>query len=289
MARVDVGGTDVSEASVSEAGVEAGVSEAGGRGRTGRFRPSCLVVVPARDEAVSLPGCLSAVSTALDHALDGGFIDRAMVAVAAHRCIDDSASVAEHVLNRHPSIEHRVVRDSTSATVGEVRSALVAEAVSAWRLAENAHHTWVFSTDADSIVPTDWVEQLLSIARRERADAVAGLVDLVGWEADGAAQAAYAKLIEAGLSDTGHTHVYAANLAVRLDAYQAVGGFPSRPHGEEHGLLSALRESGRTVATPLHPRVQTSGRTPGRASAGLATLLADIADRTDAAAAEFTG
>lgn len=46
-----------------------------------------------------------------------------------------------------------------------------------------------------------------------------------------------------------YRHVYAANLAVRLDVFTAVGGFPARRHGEEHGLLAAVRAAG-SVRSP---------------------------------------
>ena len=132
----------------------------------------------------------------------------------------------------------------------------------------------LLSTDADSRVPLDWVASLLGPAERDDAVAVTGMVELVDWAATPAAREAYARIIEAGLRDGDHhDHVYAANLAVRLDAYLAVGGFPSVRHGEEAGLLAALRAAGLPVTSTQASVVHTSGRMPGRAAEGLGALL----------------
>lgn len=136
---------------------------------------------------------------------------------------------------------------------------------------------WVFSTDADSVVPQRWLTDMLRIAEAARADAVAGLTELIDWSPTQRARRAYSTLIRSGMStDGGHGHEYAANLAVRLDTYLAVGGFPAVTHGEERALLAKIRRAGGVVATPREPVVQTSGRIPGRAHHGLSDLLASL-------------
>jgi hypothetical protein len=97
-------------------------------------------------------------------------------------------------------------------------------------------------------------------------------------EADGTAQEAYTGLLKAGMSAGGHRHVYAANLAVRYPALAPAGGFPPRPHGEEHGLVEAVRRQGGTVLTSFASMVATSARMPGRAEHGLGGLLRGLAD-----------
>ncbi len=104
-----------------------------------------------------------------------------------------------------------------------------------------------------------------------------GLVDLSDWLVDDATLAAYEQIIAAGLTRHGHRHAYAANLAIRLSTFRAVGGFPALPHGEEHGLAAACRAAGLPVVSTLYPRVQTSARMPGRAPGGLGSLLAQLA------------
>ena len=134
------------------------------------------------------------------------------------------------------------------------------------------HHTWIFSTDADTVVPQDWVVNTLTIATATGADLVAGLADLDDWAAPAAARTAYAELIESGIVSNGrHSHIYAANLAVRADRFLQVGGFPDRLHGEEHGLLDAVQQlrgthgpNHRVPGPHLRPNARTRRTRPRR-------------------------
>ena len=73
-----------------------------------------------------------------------------------------------------------------------------------------------------------------------------------------------------------------------MDAFRKTGGFPALPHGEEHGLAAACRAAGLRVTSTLSPRVQTSARMPGRASHGLGSLLATLAEARTEPAPEQT-
>jgi hypothetical protein len=197
------------------------------------------------------------------------------VAVAVHRSSDDTAAAVEESLAAMADLEvyHHV--DEESATVGEVRHHLVSAACAALGLAARADR-WLLSTDADSVVPPDWVTAMLGHAEVAAARCVAGLVDLEGWHAHPAVATAYEQIVRDGIDGDGHRHVYAANLAVRLDAYAAAGGFPFVVHGEDHGLVSRVRDLGGRVL-PVHtPVVRTSGRMPGRARHGLGDLLLSL-------------
>ena len=233
--------------------------------------PSVVVAVPARDEERALPVCLAHVLCAATHALALGQVERVVVAVVAHRCADRTHALAAAMLSGHEHLEALVVEDRTSRSVGQARARLVDSAVQG--LASSPERCWVLSTDADSAVPLDWIGSTLAAAGSAGAVAVAGLVEVHGWDAEPHAQAAYERLLADGLREDGHSHVYGANLAVRLDAYDEVGGFRDLPHGEDQDLVDRLRAAGLAVATPLAPRVRTSGRVPGRAHLGLAGLL----------------
>ncbi len=75
---------------------------------------------------------------------------------------------------------------------------------------------------------------------------------------------AHDRLIRAGLfADGSHDHVYAANLAIRLDAYLDLGGFPAVVTGEERALLNRARAAGCRVLTTSDWRTRTSARTLG--------------------------
>ncbi len=238
--------------------------------------PDVLVAVPARDEADGIGGCLAAVVRAGRHALDAGAVDRFRVAVAAHRCTDATAAAATEVLAA-AGVDHLVQIQAEPMPVGVVRSTLVGRALRAAPPLDSAR-TWVFSTDADSVVPPDWVTSILATVERTGADLVAGLTALVGWDADQAAQDAYRRLLAAGTTSAGHRHVYAANLAVSHRAFTRAGGFPGSVHGEEHALVAAVRRTGGRVVSVFHPVVATSARMPGRAEHGLGALLQRLAD-----------
>ena len=235
-----------------------------------------LVAVPARDEAESIETCLAAVVTAGQEALERGTARRVRVAVGAHRCQDRTAERATALL-RASGLEHLVLDDRVSDTVGAVRSRVVAAAVTAEPPLDPAR-TWVLSTDADSRVPADWVSALLAVAARTDADLVAGFVALDDWVADAAARQAYDCLLHAGLTAEGHDHVWAANLAVAYPAYAAAGGFPSVAHGEERVLAGRVARAGGRVVGALDPVVTTSARMPGRAAHGLGDLLRRLVD-----------
>lgn len=239
-----------------------------------------LVALPARNEAATLAGCLTAVVAAGRAARSAGLVDRFRVAVAAHRCSDDTAAIARATLTA-TAVDHVVLRLERPSAVGAVRSRLIHHALGEPD-ALDPDRTWVFSTDADSRVPPDWVTTILAAAERTDADLLAGLIELDDWAADAAGRAAYERIIASGLDgDGGHRHVYAANLAVRYAAFRAVGGFPGAAHGEERELRDAVAAAGGRVVSVRQPVVLTSARMPGRAAYGLGALLAELAETSE--------
>ncbi|MGJ3510009.1 glycosyltransferase [Enemella sp. A6] len=237
-----------------------------------------LVVIPAHNEEHAIRRCVSRVLAAVGQGRRAGLVDRATVVVVPHRCSDRTAELAALALAGQP-VTGIVVPDTRSTTVAQVRRRGV-EAGWTDAQAGTAERTWLFNTDADSWVPSDWITATLTTMRTDNAVAAAGLVDVVGWRASRAARRAYRALIQEGLHAGGHDHVYGANLVVRLDAYLAVGGFPHCEHGEDHALVARLRAAGYRVATPRTPRVATSGRTAGRCPDGLGALLGRLASHT---------
>lgn len=249
---------------------------------TDHARPVDIVVaLPAHDEQDLIGDCLASVIRAVDSAQRSGVVRRARVAVAAHRCTDDTADQARSALALHPEVEGLVRIEREAMPVGSVRTRLVNAAVAAAPSLAGGD-VWIFNTDADTLVPADWITATLRRAREQRADLILGLADLAEWPVDRATREAYERIVADGLTGTGHQHAYAANLAIRLTAFQRVGGFPALPHGEEHGLAAACRAADLTVISTLFPRVQTSARMPGRAAHGLGALLARlVADEAD--------
>ena len=235
--------------------------------RDGAAIRAAAVVVPARDEEDGIEACLTSVRRAMTRA---GLSP--VIVVVAHRCGDRTAERAARLLTG-PG-EH-VLRDDDSPGVAAARRAGAALAVRALRASSPtvpADASWLLSTDADSVVPASWVQDLERHAGAGAA--VAGLVRVHGWTgASPRAQEAYRAILRAGMRPDGHDHVYGANLAVRLDAYLDVGGWPERASGEDVALVAALRERGWPVVTARDVWVRTSGRRSPRAQGGLGTLL----------------
>lgn len=219
------------------------------------------VVVPARDEEEHIAACLGSVLAALPAGID------AVVCAVLDRCVDRTAERVP------PGVETLPV--SESVPVGVLRDRGVRRVLR--RLsAHRPEHVWLLSTDADTTVGADWVHDHLRHAD-DGAHAVAGLADLDDPRTlSPAARRAYARLLRDGHLVDGHTHVYGANLGIRADAYLAVDGFPAVPNGEDHALVSRLRDGGYRLVTALDARVRTSARVEGRAAGGLADLLAGL-------------
>lgn len=244
---------------------------------TGLSGARVLVCVPAHDEAAEIGATVAHLARAVSEAAAAGVTGA--VAVAAHRCSDQTEELARCALEQVPWPSY-VVHDLTSRTVGAVRAGLVSELLRT-SLEPPTGRTWLFHTDADSHVPPEWIRTTVQTARATGAVAVTGMVDLRDWRPTSAVRERYRRLIAAGLhvrsGELTHDHVYGANLAVRLDAYLRVGGFRD-VNAEDQDLVDRLRAGGAHVAATLEPVVATSARTPGRAMIGLGALLAGLAE-----------
>ena len=233
-----------------------------------------VVAIPARDEKHTVARTVRDVRRALEVARGLAYVRHVTIEVVAHRCSDATALVAERALGR----DGEVALDETSWCVGQVRDRGVRRALA--RLGGPHDDTWVLSTDADTRVGAGWVVDVLTSARRADAVAVVGLAPLDRWRGTPEGAAAYARLLAGGLrpGDPGHQHdhVYGANLAVRADAYLAVGGFPAVPHGEDQALVDRLQLSGYRLLRTAQVTVRTSGRLAARAAGGLADRLTAV-------------
>ncbi|MFI7585546.1 glycosyltransferase [Spongisporangium articulatum] len=221
------------------------------------------VVVPARDEEELIVPCLHSVLAALDRVSLPS-----LVVVVANRCTDATALLALGVLERRG-----IVVQDDAERVGAVRHRGVAEALR--RLPVDGA-VLLLSTDADTTVPADWALRLLGHAH-DGVAAVAGLTELD--DRPGLSPQAlhvYDDLVAAGIHGVSHGHAYAANLAVRSDAYLAVGGWPVVRVGEEHALLGLLEDGGWPVRRVVDVVVRTSARCRARAQGGLGDLLNDL-------------
>ncbi|GLZ46383.1 glycosyl transferase [Actinomycetospora sp. NBRC 106375] len=215
------------------------------------------VVVPAHDEEELLADCLAGLRAAA-----GAVRDRARVAVlvVADACSDRTEAIAR----RH----HVGVRRLAARNVGRARAAGAATL-----LARRIPPVWLATTDADSVVPRDWLSAQLA-ARDAGADAWVGTVAVTDWAGlPHPVRHHYRAAYDDGGSGDAHRHVHGASLGIAAEAYRAVGGFPPRATAEDVALVAALDRGGyRVLRDRAHP-VVTSARTDGRAPDGFAGHL----------------
>ncbi len=208
------------------------------------------VIVPAHDEALAIGHCLSSIAAAAaDPRLKG---EEVVVVVALDDCRDGTAAVC---------LEHGVATVAVEARcVGSARAA-----AATFALARGAR--WIASTDADTVVPADWLSRQVTCG----ADAFCGVVGVADWlDYPERVRSAF---VEREAARDGHRHIHGANLGMSAAAYVAAGGFPDLHTGEDVALVDAIARSGARIAWLARPAVATSARRTARAEQGFSSFL----------------
>jgi GT2 family glycosyltransferase len=237
-------------------------ADPGARRELDRVR-AVAVVVPARDEAELLPRCLDALAEARTRLLELHPQVVCRVFVALDSCHDATPAVVA----ARPGVT------AVSVSFGQVGATRAAGVRAAARWArEDPAEVWVASTDADTVVPPDWLAAQVALAEAG-AELVVGTVqpdpsDLTPVERE----LWWARHTMAD----GHEHVHGANLGFTLAAHDRVGGFPHLPLHEDVELVRRMRESGVVCTAPGALRVTTSGRRSNRAPGGFAAYLDEL-------------
>ncbi|GII99949.1 glycosyl transferase family 2 [Sediminihabitans luteus] len=222
------------------------------------------VVVPVHDEEELLPACLAALRASVDQArATRPWLDVVTV-VVLDDCTDASARAVP------PDVERVEI---TARTVGLARTAGTRHALGL--LDAPAAQVWIASTDADSVVPPDWVTHHLDLAD-DGADVVVGGVrpDLAALS-EGRARAWLRRYVPG----VANGHVHGANLGVRADVHLAAGGYPPVPEHEDVALVEAARRLGARVVPTADAWVLTSARLVGRTPGGYARYLREDLER----------
>ena len=126
---------------------------------------SLVVVIPARNEERRLNACLVALRAAIQRLRLLDDVVPVRVVLVLDRCMDRTAAVAA----RWPSVNVVV---TAHGRVGAARAAGVRHAMTT---AGGTDGMWIANTDADSIVPADWLRTQLRSAT-SGADPVLGMV-----------------------------------------------------------------------------------------------------------------
>jgi cellulose synthase/poly-beta-1,6-N-acetylglucosamine synthase-like glycosyltransferase len=240
------------------------------------------VVVPAHNEQDHIGACVHAIRRAAAHPELSGVAVHLVVVL--DDCQDATALRAEEALGAQPgALAARAGALTATLVPVSVRNVGLARALGVthvfFRLGTiDPEAVWLATTDADSVVPANWLAHHLEL-RRQGADGCAGTVEVDSWdEHPQSARERFEALYRPdGQLGFGHPHVHGTNLGVSMAAYLDVGGFPPLVTAEDHALWQALAAAGRRlVATPTAP-VTTSGRRHGRSPAGFADTLVRLA------------
>lgn len=258
--------------------------------------PRAIIAIPAHDEVAWLPACLTAIA-AQQPGRGAAFLpSEILVLVLANNCTDGTAARARAMAPDLPFsllVQERRLPPALANAGGARRIAMESAAGMA------AASTILLSTDADARPAPNWLAANLR-AFVAGADAVAGAIALdpveaarlpAGLRRREMLEARYAARLDAlaGRLDPvphdpwpSHGTHSGASIGLRLAAYEAIGGMPAVPFGEDRALFAALARRDARIRHCPAARVIVSCRLEGRAGGGMAeTMRRRLADPTD--------
>ncbi len=222
------------------------------------------VVVPARDEEMTIAECLTALA--------GQTVGTAafQVILVADGCSDRTVAIASDSAARLGL--RLTVIDGPEAGSGAARSLGLDAAVA-------LHPLLLATTDADTLTAPDWLERQLDHLQGG-AQVIAGLIELSSElppavaarrQRDAVVRLADVRALDPG---AGHHHFAGASLGLAPEVYLAVGGMDPTVALEDEAFGAKLRRHRIPVLRAADVRVRTSTRDNGRAARGLSVDLA---------------
>lgn len=208
--------------------------------------PHISILVAARNEAPRIGRCLDALAQ-LNYPTD-----KLQILVGDDASEDETATVVADYTRLYPHIQ--LIRIQTRIAQQRGKSNVLAQ------LAQVASGEYLFFTDADIAVPSQWLLEMLAYFN-EKTAIVSGCTTIVGhnWLARFQAiewlnaQASITWLARRKLPVTGVGN----NMAVRTDAYRSIGGYESLPFSitEDYQLFRELLRNGWDFDNVYHPAV----------------------------------
>jgi glycosyltransferase involved in cell wall biosynthesis len=220
------------------------------------------VLIPARNEEVLLARCLESVIRAID-ALPVTL--SATIVLVSDSSTDRTAEIGYSIIGGRGSVIH-----SRVGTVGTARAQAASYAIT--NRTAPLSNLWLANTDADCVVPPVWLCDQIDFAA-SGIEAVAGIVSVDSFDEHGPEVPARFYSSYAIHADGTHPHIHGANLGVRADRYQEVGGWADLKTAEDHDLWGRLSRKGVRLLSSARLKVVTSGRRIGRAPSGFAGAL----------------
>ncbi|MGH3145404.1 MAG: glycosyltransferase [Rubrobacter sp.] len=246
------------------------------------FDLRACVVVPARDEETLIGGCLRALATQ-----SGVLPEEYEVLLVLDDCTDGTEARAREVAASYPYFRVRFLEGPGRGSGYARRTGMDAACARVFEVGRP--EGLIASTDADTVVASDWLSVQLEAASAG-ASAIGGRIDLADdgtlpqeisrWHADRGRLRHEDLLSDPDtLGKTEHWQFSGASLALTAATYERVGGLQPLTALEDEQLERVLRHHGIPIDRLLSVRVTTSPRLVGRAKRGLSYDLSQIADR----------
>ena len=211
------------------------------------------IVIPAHNEERLIGDCLNAVVIAAEHpSLQGQPVE---ILVVLDHCSDNTGAVV-------------TAKGITSVDVC-FRNVGKARAVGAEQLLK-AGARWLAFTDADTVVPPDWLARQIEFG----ADAVCGTVEVDSWSGHG--EAVRTKYLALYQFIENHRHIHGANLGLSAEAYRNAGGLQHLIAHEDVQLVADLERIGAHIVWTATNPVITSARRDYKCSGGFGDYLASL-------------
>ena len=221
------------------------------------------VLIPAKNEEELLPRCLRSVIAACSEVASYASTDIILVVDDSE---DDTVSIASEIIG-----DSGLVLERKLSCVGMARHE--AAEVAMRRASATMNRCWLANTDADCLVPPEWLAKQLHHAINEYAGVV-GIVDVDSFREHQCHVARRFKETYVLHSDGTHPHVHGANIGFQAEAYLNAGGWAALSTAEDHDLWGRFKKAGHRLISYISLKVMTSGRREGRAPMGFAAALA---------------
>ncbi|TWD44622.1 glycosyltransferase family 2 protein [Pseudomonas sp. SJZ131] len=211
------------------------------------------VVIPGHNEEHHISACLTSVLSAAAHPALAG--QRVCVVVVLDDCADQTGQiVATHGVS---GIE------VCFQNVGKARATGADHLLAAGA-------EWLSFTDADTVVPHDWLARQIEL----KAYAVCGTVEVDSWNIHGdLVRSKYMKLYQ---FIENHRHIHGANLGLSAESYRNAGGFQHLTAHEDVHLVADLKRVGAHIVWTATNPVITSARKDYKCRGGFGEYLVNL-------------